>query len=318
MRLLLPIVCLILTAGICIAEPKKDSEGVYYYNSRRFTIPLQMVDRSPSIKEIRLFVSEHGGPWRQLTAAGPREKAFDFTADQDGLYTFATQVVYTDGSEVPVRDRLSPEMKVHIDTTQPRITVRPFSSNAGEAGVEWDIVDETLDPKSIKLEYRWPSLMREFAPINPNDTFNAHDSRSWALGPKQIEIRVFAKDRAGNFAYSQPVVTSPGVGNRPFPLTSGPSHDADAGTRPLSNPHDMETKLRPIVPRTIYVKDTNLSFNHSLKLGASGLKMLYLYQASGEKLSNWTMVKEVASEAMAADGKLQPGDNFADGTRASS
>src|SRR5258708_6514643 len=108
------------------------------------------------------------------------------------------QTIYQDGTSEPTRDQLSAQLKVVIDSVPPRITVRPFSTNDGAAGVEWDIVDEALDPSTIRLEYRWHGMV-DWAPIDKNVQFRARDQRTWVLKPDDlIEIRVKASDFAKN------------------------------------------------------------------------------------------------------------------------
>jgi hypothetical protein len=71
------------------------------------------------IAKVRLFYSEdQGKSWRLAKESAPTKDAVRFSAPRDGLYWFALQVIWKDGSKKPpaLRDLL-PAWKVYVRTT---------------------------------------------------------------------------------------------------------------------------------------------------------------------------------------------------------
>src|SRR5262249_42395607 len=68
--------------------------------------------------------------------------------------------------------------------------------------------DDNLDPRYVTLQCKWPTSA-EWTTIT-DKTFRASDSYAWKMPPgKVLEVRVLARDRAGNEGVS-PVVRVPG------------------------------------------------------------------------------------------------------------
>jgi hypothetical protein len=182
-------------------------ERIRYSKRREFFIPFATDPKSP-IAEIRLFARRNGGEWEYLTSAKPTQVGFNFRSSQDGAYGFTVQTVYKDGATEPARDQLRADLTVIIDTVPPKITLRTCSTLDGGAGVEWDIVDDHIDPSSIRLECRCPGTT-DWEPIAKGVQFKPHDQRVWMLEPVQcFEIRVLATDFAKNETTSEPITIS--------------------------------------------------------------------------------------------------------------
>lgn len=195
------------------------------------------------------------------------------------------QTVYLDGSTEPTREQLRADLKIVIDTNPPRISVRPFSTPDGAAGVEWEIVDEYIDLNSIRLEYRWPGMV-DWAPIDKGVQFKAHNQRTWVLKPDQrIEIRVKAADQAKNETTSQAVTTSATVGdNRQFN-----SSNTGGG---IANPNT--NVVEPSAPARLsgsqhFVNNTALKLNYNVTVGPSGIRKVTLWRQDQDQ-KVWTKV----------------------------
>jgi hypothetical protein len=293
-RIRLPIV-LLLAAGIVGLTTLRSSAQnapadvpVSYTRLRQFFIPFTADPKRP-ITELRLFVQRNGGDWEYLTSAQPTQKGFNFFTNQDGTYAMTVQTVYQDGTSEPTREQLSPQRKVVIDSAPPRITVRPFSTNDGAAGVEWDITDEAIDVSTIRLEYRWPGMV-DWAPIDKGVQFRARDQRTWVLRPDQrIEIRVKASDFAKNETTSQPATTSTTVGdNRTNTGGMGNTGMGNTGMGggalgdPVSPNRQFGTQH--------FVNSTQVKLNYNVTVGPSGIRKVTLWRQDEKQV--WTKVLE--------------------------
>jgi Aspartyl protease len=100
-------------------EPVSPEPGVYEVRGRQFALPLQWdPERLPTIERLRLFVSEDGGKtWMHHKDYKAGAHDMKYTAAHDGLYCFAVQFVYKDGTkEPPETDKFPPIMKVRVNT----------------------------------------------------------------------------------------------------------------------------------------------------------------------------------------------------------
>lgn len=271
---------LTLTARDGAAQPPEERPPTYS-KTRQFFIPFQ-ADLQRPINELRLFVQRNGESWEYLTSAQPTQKGFNFFTNQDGTYGMTVQTIYKDGTMEPARDQLRAEKKIVIDTIPPRINVRPFSTNDGAAGVEWEATDEHIDPASIRLEYRWPGMV-DWGPIDKGVQFRPRDQRSWVLKPDQrIEIRVRAADLAKNDATSPAVTTSSTVGdNRQF---GGGGNGGNGGPGDPVNPPNRVSGTQH------FVNNTTVKLNYNVTVGPSGLKKVTLWRQGDGK--PWEKVLE--------------------------
>ena len=117
---------------------------------------------------------------------------------------------FNDGGTDPARkDQLTEQRRVVIDKTPPKVlSFRSSLSADGALGVEWDVADDHIDPKGIKLEFKWPEMSR-FDSIDRNVPFKARDSRHWQMKTNdRMQVRLTAIDRAGNKSVSDAVWVS--------------------------------------------------------------------------------------------------------------
>jgi hypothetical protein len=101
-----------------VPEPIELSRDVVVVEARQFDFPVEInPEFKGKIKCVRLFASEDKGKtWKHKKDCKPTDKHISFTAPRDGLYYFALQVVFKDGTGKPedVAD-LTPGMKVYVN-----------------------------------------------------------------------------------------------------------------------------------------------------------------------------------------------------------
>ncbi len=207
--------CLLLATSAAVGDE------VVHFNQRSFQIPIR-VERAADINELLLYVSkDKGKTWSIYARVAPDKKAFDFTANEDGLVYFSIAVLNKQGIQDP-RDiyRTKPGQMINIDTTKPVVRITSAERSGDEVLVNWDILEENPDWTSWKLEYRvgdapngaWTAL-----PLNPSQRGNYH-FRPYA--PGNVVVRMVLRDKAGNEAADERAVTG-SMGDRQIITTSG-------------------------------------------------------------------------------------------------
>jgi hypothetical protein len=297
-RVRLPIVLLVASfafgTNARAQQPRTDIEvRPRFSNAREFFVPFR-ADPARPIKELRLYVQRNGGAWEYLTSAEPTQKGFTFKTNQDGAYGMTVQTIFQDGSSEPPVDQMAADVKVVVDTVPPRISLRPFSTVDGAAGVEWDITDDNFDPSTIKLEYRWPGMV-DWAPIEKGVQFKPRDQQTWKLRPDQrIEIRVRASDLAKNETISPGVTTTSAIGdNRQFngSSTSGGGSAGTAKTDVAAAPRVNGTQH--------FVREKTIKLNYNVTVGPSGIKKVSLWCLDENQV--WSKVQEKAGAELKPD-----------------
>jgi Aspartyl protease len=114
--------------------PVSPEFGFYEIATRQVVLPVRLdPDRVQTMERLRLFVSEDSGKtWMHhkdyKTAAN--EMTVMYTAAHDGLYSFAVQVVYKDGTkDPPESDKFAPMMKVRVNA-EPAV-IKPDEPSEG-------------------------------------------------------------------------------------------------------------------------------------------------------------------------------------------
>jgi hypothetical protein len=284
-RAALALVLLFATALSVQAQLPADGK-TSYSRDERIRIPYELRTGSRATRVV-LYYSFDGGEWREFESARAGQKReFIFRADREGPYSFATMTHFSDGTSDPSRkDQLTEQRRVVFDRTPPRVlSLRPSVSADGAPGIEWDVADDHMDPKGIKLEFKWPEMTR-FEPIDRNVPFGPRDSRHWQLKANdRMQVRLVATDRAGNRTESDPVQVSGKDGG----VIDPPPRNGATGA---SAARDTElTPARALQPSLHYVNNRSVSLKVNAKVGPSGLTQAYLYVAD-EKLV-WTKAKE--------------------------
>jgi hypothetical protein len=258
----------------------------YYWPHRTIGIPVE-VDRLAVVQNkpthLQLYYSLSRGPFQKgpklpitgLNEITPGKKGFLFESLRDGDYEFAVQYVYSDGSVSAKPEALVPEVRAIIDTTPPRVELAPNGN-----GVEWRATDDNLDPRYITLQCKWPTSA-EWTTINDKPTdpkFKPIDHYAWKMpAGKVLEVRVLARDRAGNEGVS-PVVR--------IPAEPGTAVGLPKATSPW--PGGASSALPQ--PRIDYVNTLNFDVDYTIqRMGRSGVQAAHLFVLKGQ--GNWELVK---------------------------
>lgn len=247
------------------ANAQEPQAGVIFFQHRQFKIPFK--NELKNIVQVRLYVSsDQGRGWQYTATAVPVEQHFRFATPQDGHFWFAVQTVDAQGKLFPpTQDEFRANLRVIVDTIAPTVQVQPLLPRAGEVGVAWSIRDDNLDlglPDSTRVEYR-PVGSVNWIPLAvlPSATQIYWNPQSNA----QLEVRVLARDRAGNIGADKTTVTlNGGAGGNAFPHFQNPINPSD----PLK---DLERK---------FVNSKQISLGYDLKdVGPSGVSSIELWYA---------------------------------------
>lgn len=276
----------VLFLSVATALFGQTTDRTRYMRESRIRIPFELKTDGQA-SSVKLFVSPDGEGWKEYDSARPGQKReFIFNAERDGTYAFATMTIYRDGTSDPARrDQLSEQVRVVVDRAPPKVaSLRSIVTPDGAAGIEWDIVDDYMDPKGVRLEYRWPDMGR-FEPIDRMVPFGPRDQRHWQLRPDQrMQVRVVATDRAGNKTESEAVWVSTKDGERSDSRPIGNAASATRNPAPSgredyrADPSTASTAGRTQVPLH-YVNTKSVTLNSNASVGPSGLTGATLWVA---------------------------------------
>lgn len=259
----------------CAHGAEEDALGPEPIATRQtaFSIPFQVDPTAATVPvEVQLHVSaDRGVRWDLYDKVKPDRGSFVFRAPHDGEYWFGIRSVDRQGNVAP-GGPLMAGMKVIVDTLAPRLDVTAERMPAGELSAQWQVVDPSLKPDSLKIEYRaddtaeWRELAASQARITEGRSTLTGDGVWWPQDvPGAITLRIQVTDRAGNPAVTQVKVKPPGgVAARPSADADGPSLSMPAKT---GEQRDAQPALvarregRTLPISTAAEKDTNVSNN---------------------------------------------------------
>ena len=193
-------------------EPLQKTIKVLSTNLDGFGIPFQVAGKNGQFIEVQLYISrDKGKTWsfhsRQPTSA----REFPFTSDEDGEYWFAIKTLDRNRRLLPDGDA-RPELKIVVDTKKPKLVLQIESDAAGRVVCRWQASDESIDAKSLKIQYRasagelladgiddsWKSVPVELEQKVQSQMWT--DQLAWwpDASNKQLEVKVRIADMAGN------------------------------------------------------------------------------------------------------------------------
>lgn len=277
-------------AVLAPAAPAQDlGPDVRYWPLKEisFPVPIEKIQAmKPRPSKLRFYAAPERGKFRLATEkaideldvinADKNQRGFRYTTAGDGEYDFALQFVYAEGDTQPREDALTAQYRIVVDTRPPLIRV----GGSGTNGIEWAVEDENPNPDGVTVEVRWQGS-NKWTAISPR-VFRTKDQYTWAglTVSQPLEVRVIAKDRAGQETVSR-VLTLPNSGGgsaAPFPSPSG-------GTSPRGF-DDIPNR-----PQIDYVNTRNLNVESKLtRVTRSGVKAAHLWV--NDNKSGWTRAKE--------------------------
>lgn len=169
-----------------------------------FAIPFA-VDAPRAASEVQLHVSsDHGRTWSVASRELPSAGRFVFRAESDGEYWFATRTIDLQGRG-PAADKLSPELRVRVDTTTPKADLSARVGPHGEIIANWHASDDDLVAESVIIEYqaagdqRWQPVVIDQTKTKLEGATRSGEA-SWVpqTNHRAISLRIVARDGAGN------------------------------------------------------------------------------------------------------------------------
>ncbi len=170
-----------------------------------FAIPFAVPQVDQTGKEVHLFVSgDRGASWKLYAREPATRGQFAFQAAQDGEYWFASHTVPV-GTTIPAQTRLLPELKVVVDTTEPKLDLQAAVNRNGEIEITWEAVDEQIYAESLKIEYQ-AALGQAWRPVqiepatedNTGKTLRGQTAWQPEGGGRFVSVRAEIHDMAGN------------------------------------------------------------------------------------------------------------------------
>ncbi len=278
------LVALLLVPGAVAQEAQ-----LHYTRANTITIPFNTDPTESRIKQVLLYVSEDTGKsWAQVAAVLPAERSFKFNARLDGWYWFAVQIQDNNGGlHPPTLPQLRPGLKICLDTRPPQATLRGVQVPSHAAGVEWNITDENPDVMSLRLDYRQAGGAN-WSPLSPPQLLQGQFGFSPSV-PGQIEIRLQARDKAGNTVEQFTTVQAGPVNPNPGP-TPGPG-PGGVGALPAKTPPGQGPSGRNV----IYVNKRQVALNYKIdNVGKSDVSAVEVwYTEDGRSWSKYTIAPRV-------------------------
>ncbi len=182
------------------APPSGPKVLTVHHNRRSFGIPFNIPAADvPRYKQVQLWASGDGGAsWGKADTKTLDDRNFKFTAPYDGEYFFAVRTIDTKNRLFPADEaNIEPNMKVIVDTKPPSITLDARDRRGSIASVGWEVVDEHLDPGSLRLEYQTEGA-RDWAKVPIRRVARIGDV-DWDAGTAEpLRVRGSIADKAGN------------------------------------------------------------------------------------------------------------------------
>ncbi len=203
--------------GTNVPHPPKTSEEQpksrgFLLGSRFFSIPFSIDEAGLKPAEVRLYVALGSDqPWSlydSQTLSNSKQK-FEFEAKSDGEYWFSTRTIDENGLEYPGTP-IEPQLKVVIDTTKPKISLRAEAEADGVISVEYSVEDDS-DLTAFKLRYatdsspEWIAAEVDLAGPLGGLSFQPDGSSDW----QQVSVELSVTDAAGNVAQQTRQVRRP-------------------------------------------------------------------------------------------------------------
>ncbi|MCE9564839.1 MAG: hypothetical protein K8U57_22625 [Planctomycetes bacterium] len=186
--------------GVSLAQPPAPAAAPDYFphKSRKIELPIQYSKDRKSIRQMKLFVARNGeNTWYQESAVTPDRDGFTFIAKEDGLYWFIMMEEDLQGKNIPADlTRTPPDLKILVDTVQPRVQFTNARKSGDDVVVEWLVDDKNPEESKTQVHFK-PATGEGFwqevtLPAGPKSGVR------FPAGPGAITVRVTAFDIAGN------------------------------------------------------------------------------------------------------------------------
>ena len=257
--------------GLLLGQGPPGAIETTYANKREFRIPFNPGPGAQNIKQLQLFVStDQGKTWSPSAIVAPEAGKFQFIAERDGTYFFAVQTLDLQGKAYPARmEGATPTLKVIVHTAPPTVQLQPLPPRPGEVGVSWKVTSELFEPiqpGAIELEYRLAGAQTwQPVPVPVGATQAFWNPKANAM----VEVRLKARDRAGNVAEQSTTVSLTGAGQ------GAPATDIHSPPPPPAFDGDL---LKLGAGERRFVNSKRVVMSCELKdFGPSGVSLLELW-----------------------------------------
>jgi len=273
--------------------------------------------------EVQLFVSANrGASWIPAGAVRPEAGKIIYRAAKDGEYWFCVRTKDVSGNIRPSGIK-TPGLRVLVDTAKPKLRFDVWRGINGDVTARWDVSDPSLDPQSLKVEFRRSGANDAWTPLTvnhrPSDlpSTSCLDSVTWNTA-MPVEVRVAIRDTAGNVAQqtSRVSASSATVGPRRSAgdFASPPTTAAQASQPRQPNPAARSTPW-PAVNAPTRPLSTNTGQPRSANSTSAGGAFINPFRALGSlnrplgETTNDGMFRNPASRSGAlGSGPLRPRD----------
>jgi hypothetical protein len=172
-------------------------------NTSRFRIPFTVDSTSmdPNSSYAVLFASKDNGPMEQMQRVAVASRSFEFSAPDDGLYSFAVRMTDANGSPYS-QSPVVPELSVLVDTQPPQLHLDVVDAGNGQATIRWESRDRQIAPGSLQIQYaegtngRWKDLRVPAASDSGQISVSSHPGTA-------ISVKASIVDTAGNEGTAQ-------------------------------------------------------------------------------------------------------------------
>lgn len=202
---------------------RRATSDAYVLGSRSFSIPYTVDTSTAGPIEVQLFVCHQATAgnvpltWtliesKRPTAGSPRQ--FDFTADNDGEFWFATRTTLQSGNR-DLSPAVAPQLKVFVDTVQPHVEVVADADADGRVEVQLVIQDAT-PLRSMQLRYAtdttrtWTDVDISGLPADGRLSFMP--TEAW----EKLSLHLVVADSAGNQTADSKLLQRPRIAEAPL------------------------------------------------------------------------------------------------------
>ncbi len=257
MRVLSFAVIALVAAQFCgpsLAAAQSPSDAPLATRQNFFTIPFTAPETSSGQPvEVHLYVSaDRGRSWQLYSRQTPRAGKFDFRAQQDGEYWFASRTVT---ASAPAQRVHGPELRVLVDTVGPRLDLNAGVGPSGEVQTTWAIADPNLVVDSFKVFFRHDNAeqWQPGAVELPRGEQRTQLGGTTSWWPQRhgsgLEVRAEVQDRAGNMNVVQRKLQLPNLARGQRPALA-------QNDRPESHP-SIQWPADEVLNRTPKVQETH-------------------------------------------------------------
>ena len=228
-------------------------------SQKSFEIPFTIGTSQKDVVEVVLHMStDRGRTWQEHSRRAPTAKAFPFSCRADQEFWFAIQTINRNGEKQPTPQALKVELRIAVDTVQPKLEFQVRPDAAGRVVGIWTASDQNIDPCSMVIQYRnlnavdsepWFTVPAQMCRTDVKTSYR--DELAWwpQIAVKNLMVRAIIKDLAGNQVAVDRPIEIPLVAGSPAAGTVNPLRgQTQVASRPTGSPALTTNYLRSRVP----------------------------------------------------------------------